>query len=310
MKIGILTRNPRLYSSKRLIDAAKQRGHEAFTADVLKCYMNITSNNPEVYYKDRDNAEKTLLQWDAVIPRIGASVTAYGTAVLRQFEVAGVYSVNESIAITRSRDKLRAHQLLARKGIGMPVTSYAHSANATDDLINFVGGAPLIVKMIQSTHGNGVMLAETKKAAESLINAFRGLHVDFLVQEFIKEASGKDIRCFVIGDKVFAAMERAAQEGEYRSNLHRGGAAQAVKLSPEERRLATQAAKSMGLSVAGVDIIRSAHGPLVIEVNSSPGLRGIESVTGKDVAGAIIEHIEKAAARAPGKLNTGKNTAL
>ena len=299
MKIGILSRNSKLYSTSRLVEAAKSRGHEVTVVDVLKCYMNITANTPSVHFKSR--GEVVALNFDAVIPRIGASVTNYGAAVLRQFEVAGVYSVNESIAITRSRDKLRAHQLLARKSVGQPVTSYAHAADATNDLIESVGGAPLIVKMMESTHGNGVVLAETRKAAESLINAFRGLDADFLVQEFVREANGSDIRCFVVGDKVMAAMQRTAQEGEFRSNLHRGGTAQVVKLRPEERRLAIRAAQVMGLDVAGVDIIRSAHGPLVLEVNSSPGLEGIEKATGKDIAGAIIEFIEKDVLKGPNK---------
>ncbi|MCS5707394.1 30S ribosomal protein S6--L-glutamate ligase [Candidatus Berkiella cookevillensis] len=300
MRIGILSRNAKLYSTRRLVEAATERGHDAKVIDVLNCYMNITANKPTVFYKARD--KKQLLKFDAVIPRIGSSVTAYGTAVLRQFEVAGVYCMNESIAITRSRDKLRAHQLLARKGVGMPITGYAHSADATDELISFVGGAPLVVKIIESTHGSGVVLAETNKAAEVLINAFRSLDANFLVQEFIKEANGSDIRCFVVNDKVIAAMQRSAVEGEFRSNLHRGGTATLVKLKPEERQLAVRAAKVMGLDVAGVDIIRSAHGPLVLEVNSSPGLRGIEEATGKDVAGAIIEYIEKDALKGPNKM--------
>lgn len=287
MKIGILSRDAKLYSTKRLVEAAEQRGHEVQTVDVLKCYMNITANQPSVHYK------KQILKFDAIIPRIGASVTAYGTAVLRQFEVGGVYSVNESIAISRSRDKLRAHQLLARKGVGMPITGYAHSADATDDLISFVGGAPLIVKLMESTHGQGIVLAETEKAAEGVINAFRGLNANFLVQEYIKESGGSDIRCFVVGERVVAAMMRTAKEGDFRSNLHRGGTASVVKLLPEERALAIKAAKVMGLNVAGVDLIRSEHGPLVLEVNSSPGLQGIERVTRKDVADMIIEHIEK-----------------
>ena len=291
MRIGILSRSKNIYSTKRLVEAARERGHNVDVVDVLKCYMNITANKPTVFYKVGEN--KQMLEFDAVIPRIGASVTTYGTAVLRQFEVGGVYSVNESVAIARSRDKLRSHQLLARKGVGMPITGYAHGADATDDLIGFVGGAPLIVKVVQSTHGSGVVLAETNKAAESVINAFRGLNADILVQEFIKEAGGADIRCFVIGDKVIAAMKRQAKEGEYRSNLHEGGVATVVKLSPAERALAVRAASVIGLDVAGVDIIRSAHGPLVLEVNSSPGLEGIEKATGKNVAGAIIEYLEK-----------------
>ncbi len=299
MKIGILSRSHKIYSTRRLVEAAQRRGHDVKVINVLKCYMNITSNSPDVHYKDNVLDEK--LDFDAVIPRIGASVTRYGTAVLRQFEVGGVYSVNESIAISRSRDKLRAHQLLARKGIGMPVTSYAHSANATSDLIKFVGGAPLIVKLIEGTQGKGVLLAETNKAAESLINAFINLHTDFFVQEYIKEAEGKDIRCFVIGDKVVASMRRTAKEGDFRANVHSGGTVEVVKLKPEERAIAVRAAKVIGLDVAGVDIIRSVHGPLVLEVNSSPGIEGIEKATGKDVAGAIIEYIEKDCQNGPNK---------
>jgi len=302
MKIGVLSRNSRLYSTRRLVEAARARGHEVRVIDVLKCYMNITANNPVVYYKSPGAPAPEALEFDAVIPRIGASVTGYGCAVLRQFEVCGTYSVNESIAITRSRDKLRAHQLLARKGIGQPITSYAHSADATSDLIDSVGGAPLVVKIMESTHGNGVVLAETSKAAEALINAFRGLEADFLVQEFIKESGGADIRCFVIGDKVIAAMQRTAAPGEFRSNLHRGGTASVVRLRPDERKLAVKAAQVMGLDVAGVDIIRSNHGPLVLEVNSSPGLEGIERATGKDIAGAIIAYLEKDALRGPNKM--------
>jgi ribosomal protein S6--L-glutamate ligase len=300
MRIGILSRNRNLYSTKRLVEAAKERGHEIRVIDVLKCYMNITANDPAVLYQ-RSAELVEALEFDAVIPRIGASVTSYGCAVLRQFEVDGVYSINESIAITRSRDKLRAHQLLARKGIGQPVTSYAHSARATDKLIESVGGAPLILKLTESTHGNGVLLAETKKAAEALINAFRGIGSDFLVQEFIKEAGGSDIRCFVVGNKVIAAMRRKAVKGEYRSNLHRGGSAEVIKLRPEERSLAVKAARVMGLDLAGVDILRSSHGPLVIEVNSSPGLEGIETATGIDVAGKIISYIEKDSLAGPNK---------
>ena len=300
MKIGVLSRNGKLYSTRRLVEAAKARGHEVRVVDVLKCYMNITANNPTVHYKGVGDQE--TLEFDAVIPRIGASVTGYGCAVLRQFEVSHTYSINESIAIARSRDKLRAHQLLARRGIGQPITSYAHSADATNDLISSVGGAPLVVKIMESTHGNGVVLAETRKAAEALITAFRGLKADFLVQEFIKESGGADIRCFVIGDRVIAAMQRTAAPSEFRSNLHRGGTATVVKLRPDERKLAVKAAQVMGLDVAGVDIIRSNHGPLVLEVNSSPGLEGIEAATGKDIADAIIEYLEKDSLKGPNKM--------
>jgi len=301
MRIGILSRNRKLYSTRRLVEAAQQRGHEVRVIDVLKCYMNITANEPSVIYQHSEK-DVEALEFDAVIPRIGASVTTYGCAVLRQFEVQHVYSINESIAITRSRDKLRAHQLLARKGIGQPITSYAHSADATSDLIASVGGAPLVVKIMESTHGNGVVLAETDKAAEALITAFRGLEADFLVQEFIKESGGADIRCFVIGDRVIAAMQRTAAPGEFRSNLHLGGTGSVVRLRPDERKLAVKAAQVMGLDVAGVDIIRSNHGPLVLEVNSSPGLEGIERATGKDIAGAIIQYMEKDSLKGPNKM--------
>jgi len=304
MKLGILSRSKKIYSTRRLVEAAEKRGHEVKVVNVLKCYMNITANNPDIYYKT--NLEECKLEFDAVIPRIGAKVTFYGTAVLRQFEVSGVWPLNGSVAITRSRDKLRAHQLLARKNIAMPITGYAHSANATEDLIKFVGGAPLIVKVLSGTQGKGVLLAETNKAAESLINAFLNLQADFLVQEFIREADGADIRCFVIGDKVFAAMKRQSAEGDFRSNLHIGGKAESVKLRPEERAIAVKAAKSLGLNVAGVDIVRSSHGPLVLEVNSSPGLEGIEKVTGKDIAGAIIEYIEKFAIKSVKKRSLQK----
>jgi ribosomal protein S6--L-glutamate ligase len=303
LRIGILSRNPKLYSTNRLVEEANARGHEVQVVDVLRCYMNITSTKPTVYYKVK--GERKELVFDAVIPRIGASVTAYGTSVLRQFEVANVYSINESVAITRSRDKLRAHQLLARKGVGMPITGYANRADATDDLIEFVGNAPLIVKVLRSTQGKGVLLAETYKAAESLINAFRDLETDFIVQEFIKDAGGSDIRCFVIGEKVIAARQRSAKEGEFRSNLHQGGTAKLIKLRPQERALAVKSAKVMGLDLAGVDIVRSARGPLVLEVNSSPGLEGIEAATQKNIASEIINYIEKDILKGPNKV-TGK----
>lgn len=297
MHIGILSRNPRLYSTRRLREAALEKGHSVEVIDCLKCFINITANEPTVHYKSSKKQQR--LQFDAVIPRIGASITEYGSAVLRQFEVGETFALNQAVAITRSRDKLRAHQLLARKGVQIPLTSYAHAANATDELIEFVGGAPLIVKTIQSTHGKGVVLAENSKMAAGVINAFRNLDADFLVQEFIAEAQGSDIRCFVVGDRVVAAMQRTAQEGEFRSNLHLGGTAIEVKLKAEERALAVKAAKVMGLDVAGVDIIRSEKGPLVLEVNSSPGLEGIESATQKDVASQIIAYIEKAMEKWP-----------
>ena len=288
MKIGILTRGPELYSTKRLVEAAEGRGHEVVLINPLFCYMDITSNRPSMHYRG-----KTLEGFDAVIPRIGASVTFYGTAVVRQFEMMGVYCVNESVAISRSRDKLRSLQLLARKGIGLPVTSFAHSTKSTEDLIAMVGGPPLIVKLLEGTQGKGVVLAETQKAAESTIEAFRSLKAHFLVQEFIKEAGGADFRCFVIGDKVVASMKRQGKEGEFRSNIHRGGSATVVKITPQERQTAVRAANIMGLGVAGVDLLRSKHGPLVMEVNSSPGLEGIEQATGLDIAGKIIAFIEQ-----------------
>ena len=291
MRIGILSRNKNIYSTRRLIEAAENRGHKVTVVNPLKCFMNITSNKPDVHYKTK--IVTTLLEFDSVIPRIGASVTTFGTAVLRQFEVAGVYVVNGSVAIMRSRDKLRAHQLLARRDVGIPNTSYASSGNVTKELIKSVGGAPLIVKVTESTQGKGVLLAETQKAAESLINAFLDLNANFLVQEFIQESAGSDIRCFVIGDKVVASMKRQGAEGEFRSNLHAGGTANAVKITPKERTMAVKAAKVLGLGVAGVDIIRSNRGPLVLEVNSSPGLRGIEAATKVNVADAIIKFIEK-----------------
>jgi ribosomal protein S6--L-glutamate ligase len=288
MKIGILSTNPKLYSTRRLVEAGNERGHTMRIIDHKRCYMNITSHNPGIHYKG-----VAITDIDAIIPRIGASVSFYGTAVVRQFEMMGVYSVNESVAITRSRDKLRASQLLARKGIGLPVTGFANSPDDTDDLLDFVGGAPVVIKLLEGTQGVGVVLAETKKAAESVIEAFRGLKANFMVQEYIKEAGGADIRCLVIGDKVVAAMKRQGKEGEFRSNLHRGGSASLIKITPEERSTAVRSAKVMGLNVAGVDLLRSNHGPVVLEVNSSPGLEGIENATSKNVAGTIIEFIEK-----------------
>lgn len=287
MKIGILSRGPNLYSTQRLVEAAEQRGHSVRVVNPLRCFMNITSHRPQVHFKDE------LLKFDAIIPRIGASVTFYGTAVLRQFEMMGTYSINESVAITRSRDKLRSLQLLSKKGLGLPVTGYAHSTQQTQELIKIVGGAPLVIKLLEGTQGKGVVLAQTKQAAESLIDAFREMNAHFLVQEFIAEAGGTDIRCLVVGDKVVAAMQRKGKEGEFRSNLHRGGTAQLVKISPEERSTAVRAAKVMGLNFCGVDLIRSKHGPLILEVNSSPGLQGIEAATKKDVAGLVIDYIEK-----------------
>ena len=288
MKIAILSRNPKLYSTRRLVEAAKDRGHEVQIFDVLRCYMNITSMRPSIHYKG-----DSLSGFDAVIPRIGASVTFYGTAVLRQFEMMGVYPLNESVAISRSRDKLRSLQLLSRKGIGLPITGFANKPDDIQDLIKMVNGAPLVIKLLQGTQGIGVVLAETQKAAESVIESFLGLKASVLVQEYIKEAGSSDIRCLVVGDKVVAAMKRQAKEGEFRSNIHRGGTASLIKITPEERSTAVRAAGTMGLNVCGVDVLRSAHGPVVLEVNSSPGLEGIENATGKNIAGMIIEFMEK-----------------
>lgn len=288
MNIAILSRNRKLYSTSRLMEACEVRGHTVNVLDVVRCYMNISQDKPELHYKG-----ELLMDFDAVIPRIGASVTFYGTAVLRQLEMMGVFPVNESVAITRSRDKLRSLQLLARAGVGMPKTGFANSPDDIQDLIKMLGGAPMVIKLLEGTQGIGVVLAETRKAAESVIEAFMGLKTNILVQEFIKEAGGADIRCFVVGEKVVATMMRQAPEGEFRSNLHRGGTAQLVKITPRERATAVKAAKVMGLNVAGVDILRSDRGPLVMEVNSSPGLEGIEKATGKDIAGMIVEFIEK-----------------
>lgn len=297
MKIGILSRNRKLYSTRRLVEAAEQRGHEVQVIDHLRCYMNITSLRPSVHFR----GEK-LQGFDAIIPRIGASVTFYGTAVLRQFEMMGVYPLNESVAISRSRDKLRSIQLLARKGIGLPVTGFARNPDDVEGVIEMVGGAPLVIKLLEGTQGIGVVLAETRQAAKSVIEAFMGLDVSILIQEFIKEAGGSDVRCLVLGEKVVAAMKRQGREGEFRSNLHRGGTAELVRITPEERSAAVRAARVMGLNMAGVDILRSNHGPVVMEVNSSPGLQGIEASTGKDVADMVIRFIESNAK--PGNTRT------
>lgn len=297
MKIGILSRNKRLYSTRRLVEAAVARGHEAVVIDTLRCYMNMATRRPSIHYQGKE-----LSGLDAVVPRIGASISFYGAAVVRQFEMMGVYAVNESVAITRARDKLRSMQLLARRDIGMPVTGFAHSPDDIPDLIDMVGGAPLVVKLLEGTQGIGVVLCDNRKSAESVIEAFLGINVNIMVQEFIQESAGSDIRCFVVGDKVVASMSRHAQPGEFRSNLHRGGSAKATKITPTERRAAVSAARVMGLNVAGVDLIRSNHGPLVLEVNSSPGLEGIENATGLDVAARIVEFIEHNAK--PGRTRT------
>lgn len=289
MRIALLSRaKNRLYSNRRIVEAAEKGGHEIDYIHTLNCYMDIASHKPSVHL-----AGQELPLYDAIIPRIGASVTFYGCAVLRQFEMMGSFPLNESVAITRSRDKLRSLQILARAGIGLPLTGFAHSTKNTQDLINLVGGAPLVVKLLEGTQGKGIVLAETRKAAETIIDAFRQIKANFLVQEFIKEARGADIRALVIGGRVVAAMMRKAAEGEFRSNLHRGGTSSLIKLTPEERSTAVRSARKMGLNVAGVDILRSNHGPVVMEVNSSPGLEGIENTTGRDIAGMMIEFLEK-----------------
>ena len=290
MKIVMLARNAGLYSHKRLKQAAEERGHTLDIVDTLRCYMNIASRRPQVFY----NGE-SLDGYDAVIPRIGASITFYGLAVLRQFEVMGVYPLNESVAIGRSRDKLRSMQLMARDGIGLPVTTFAHDPKQTEEVLKLAGEAPVVVKLLEGTQGIGVVLADTNRSAKSVIEAFRGAKVNIMVQEFIKEAGGTDIRALVVDGKVVAAMKRTGAEGEFRSNLHRGGSAQSIKISAQERSVAIAAAKSMGLSVCGVDMLRANHGPVVMEVNSSPGLEGVETATGIDVAGRIIETLEKRA---------------
>lgn len=288
MKIAILSRDPTLYSSVRLMEAATARGHQARVLDPTHCYMNITSMKPSIHYQGEN-----LLGYDAVIPRIGASITFYGTAVLRQFEVMNTFCLNNSASISRSRDKMASSQLLARKGIDLPITAFAHNPDNIEDLIAEVGGAPLVIKLVEGSQGIGVVLAETDNAARSVIQAFMGLNANIMVQEFIQESKGSDIRCFVIGDKVVAAIKRQGQEGEFRSNLHRGGSAALIRLTPLERATAVRAAKIMGLNVCGVDLLRSNRGPLVMEVNSSPGLEGIETASGKDIASLMIEYIEK-----------------
>jgi len=286
VKIAILSRSSSLYSTSRLKQAASQRGHEVRVVDYLRCYMDITARRPKVLLRGEE------VETDAVIPRIGATYTFYGAAVVRQFEMADIFTLNSSDGISRSRDKLRSLQLLSRAGVGLPTTSFAHATQDITGLLEVVGGPPVVVKLLEGTQGIGVVLAETKKAAESVIGAFRQLDANILVQQFIKEAAGADIRAFVVGGKVVAAMKRKGAPGDFRSNLHRGGSAEVIKLSAKERATAVRAAKTMGLSVAGVDMLQSDDGPLVLEVNSSPGLEGIEGVTGLDIADVIIEYIE------------------
>lgn len=289
LRIGLLASNPDLYSNKRIMEAGEMRGHEMHFLNIKECYMKLDANKPQIHYR----GGKILDNFDAVIPRIRPSITFYGCALTRQFEAMKVYCLNSASAITQSRDKLFSLQLLIRNGVSIPTTGFANSPLDTDDLIKMVGGSPLIVKLLEGTQGKGVVLAETKKAAESVINAFKSLNANILVQEFIKEADGKDLRLFVIDGKVVAAMQREAAPGEFRANIHMGGTASIVEPTPEERKMAIKAAKAMNLRVAGVDIIRSSKGPLLLEVNSSPGLEGIEGATNKDIAGKMIKAIEK-----------------
>ena len=288
MKIAILSTNANIYSTQRLLEAATKRGHECVVIDHTRCYVGIQQGKPSIHYKGED-----ITDIDAIIPRIGNSVTFYGSAIVRQFEVMDVISANPSQAITRSRDKLRCMQILSGAGLGLPITGFARTASDVDDLINMVGGAPLVIKLLEGTQGIGVVLAETKKAASSVIEAFYGLGNNILIQEYIKEAKGTDIRAFVVDGKVVGAMKRTAKEGEFRSNLHRGGTAEVVTLTRKEKETAVAAAKAMGLTVAGVDMLPSSRGPLILEVNSSPGLEGIENATGKDIAGEVIKYIER-----------------
>jgi ribosomal protein S6--L-glutamate ligase len=294
VKLAILSRNTKLYSTQRLVEAGRERGHVVRVLDPLRCYMQIAPGKFLMHYKG-----KPLASIDAVIPRIGASVTRYGTAVLRQFELMGAYSPNGSDAVLRARDKLRCHQILAGHGLGLPVTVFGDNPDDTGDLLGMLGKPPHVIKLNEGTQGTGVILAENAGASRSVIEAFRGLYANFLVQEFIAEAKGADVRCFVVGDRVVAAMRRQAGEGEFRSNLHRGGKASKVKLSADETATALNAARALGLGVAGVDLLRSRRGPLVLEVNSSPGLEGIEGATGVDVAGAIVEFVASQVRPAP-----------
>lgn len=289
LRIGLLASNPELYSNKRIMEAGTIRGHEMHFLNIKECYMKLDATTPEIHYR----GGRVLDNFDAIIPRIRPSITFYGCALTRQFEALKVYCLNSAAAITQSRDKLFSLQLLLNNGVEIPTTGFANSPLDTDDLIKMVGGSPLIVKLLEGTQGKGVVLAETKKAAESVINAFKSLNANILVQEFIKEANGKDIRCFVIDGKVVAAIQREALPGEFRANIHLGGTASVIKITAEEKKIAIKAAKAMDLKVAGVDIIRSSKGPLLLEVNSSPGLEGIESATNKDIAGEMIAAIER-----------------
>lgn len=294
MKILMMARNPNLYSHRRLVEVALARGHTIDVIDTLQVYMNIATQHPQIKYKG-----ETLSDYEAVIPRIGASITMYGLAVLRQLEIMGVWSLNNSVAIGKSRDKFRCMQILARKGIGLPTTALAHSTKYTDDIIEMVGGAPIVIKLLEGAQGLGVVLGETLNSGRSTIEAFRKANVNILIQEFIKESDGSDIRCFVIGGKVVGAIRRQGPPGDFRSNLHRGGTAMKAKISPEERSIAVRSAAILGLNVCGVDILRTNHGPVVMEINSSPGLEGIEKATQLDIASKIIEYIEAHAKPSP-----------
>lgn len=296
MKFAILSRNGRLYSTRRLVEAARARGHTVRVLDPLRCYMRISAGGFSMHHKGRP-----LAGYDAVIPRIGASISRYGCAVLHQFELMGCYAPNPSAAILRARDKLRCHQLLAAEGIDMPVTVFGDNPDDTSDLLSMLGPPPHVIKLNEGTQGAGVMLTEKPSSSRSVVEALRGLYATFLVQEFVADAGGSDLRCLVVGDRVVAAMRRQAPEGDFRANLHRGGSASLARVTPRERALAVRAAKVLGLEVAGVDLVQSARGPLVLEVNISPGLEGIEQVTGVDVAGAIIEHVHARAARGAGR---------
>ena len=288
MRIAVLSRNPKLYSTSRLVEAGEKKGHEMLVIDHSRCNIEIEKKKPKIYYKGEN-----ITDIHAIIPRIGASVTFFGTAVVRQFEMMNVFSTTESVALVRSRDKLRSLQILSRAGLGLPKTVFTNYSKDVETPITAVGGAPCVIKLLEGTQGLGVVLAETQKAAESVLEAFNGLQARVIVQEFIKEAGGADIRVFVIGDRVVGAMKRQGKEGEFRSNLHRGGSAQIIELTDEEERAALKAAKAMGLGVAGVDMLQASRGPLILEVNSSPGLEGIEAATGKDIAGEIIKYIER-----------------
>lgn len=289
MKIGLLVSESGLYSHKRLKEEAEKKGHKFRIINLAECFVNITNDTPTIY----DKKGKPIKDLGAVIPRIEPAITFFGTAILRQFEMLGVYPLNNSLAVLRARDKLRSLQILAKNNIPMPSTGIANSPSSIDAIIKSLGGAPLIIKLVEGTEGEGVVLAGTNSAARSVISAFKQLHANVIVQEFIKESSGRDIRCFVIGNKVVASMERVANEGEYRANFHLGASVNPIKITPEERAMAVKASKVMGMDVAGVDILRSNRGALVLEINSSPGLEGIEKATGKNITSLMIEHIEK-----------------